>query len=142
MQLRIGDNIRLLRNSSRYSLEELSEIIGVSRQTIAKWEANETYPDIENCVKLSTLFKVSLDALVKEPIQFVKDIPNNNGQYIFGVVKIKDVGTIKLPKKAQEVMEMLPGDRLLILGDNRRRIGIVKCEGINDWIDIDEKKEN
>ena len=42
MQLKIGDNIRLLRNASRYSLEELSEIIGVSRQTIAKWEANET----------------------------------------------------------------------------------------------------
>lgn len=39
-------------------------------------------------------------------------------------------------------MEMLPGDRLLILGDNRRGIEIVKCEGINDWIDIDEKKEN
>lgn len=39
-------------------------------------------------------------------------------------------------------MEMLPGDRLLILGDNRREIGIVKCEGTNDWIDIDEKKEN
>lgn len=59
MQLRIGDNIRLLRNASRYSLEELSEIIGVSRQTIAKWEANETNPDIDNCVKLSTLFKKS-----------------------------------------------------------------------------------
>lgn len=39
-------------------------------------------------------------------------------------------------------MEMLPGDRLLILGNNRKGIGIVKCEGINDWIDIDEKKEN
>ena len=107
MQLRIGDNIRLLRNASRYSLEELSEIIGVSRQTIAKWEANETNPDIDNCVKLSTLFKVSLDALVKEPIQIIKDIPNDNGQYIFGVVKVKDDGTINLPKKAQEVMEML-----------------------------------
>lgn len=83
-----------------------------------------------------------MDALVKEPIHFVKDIPNNNGQYIFGVVKVKDDSTIKLPKKAQEVMEMLPGDRLLILGDNRREIGIVKCEGINDWIDIDEKKGN
>lgn len=98
--------------------------------------------DIDNCVKLSTLFKVSLDALVKEPIQIIKDIPNDNGQYIFGVVKVKDDGTINLPKKAQEVMEMLPGDRLLILGDNRRGIGIVKCEGINDWIDIDEKREN
>lgn len=39
-------------------------------------------------------------------------------------------------------MEMLPGDRLLILEDNRRGIGIVKCEVINDWINIDEKKEN
>ena len=36
----------------------------------------------------------------------------------------------------------IPGDRLLILGDNRKGIGIVKCEGINDWIDIDEKREN
>lgn len=44
MQLRIGDNIRLLMNSSRYSLEELSEIIGVSRQTIAKWKLMKLIP--------------------------------------------------------------------------------------------------
>ena len=40
----------MLRSNSNYTLEEVAEIIGVSRQTIAKWEAGETYPDIENCV--------------------------------------------------------------------------------------------
>ena len=83
MAIMISANLRMLRSNSNYTLEEVAEIIGVSRQTIAKWEAGETYPDIENCVKLSALYKVSLDAMVKEPIQLMTDEPNDKGQYMF-----------------------------------------------------------
>ncbi len=140
MAIMISANLRMLRSNSNYTLEEVAEIIGVSRQTIAKWEAGETYPDIENCVKLSALYKVSLDAMVKEPIQLMTDEPNDKGQYMFGIVKVGDDGAIPLPEKAKQLMDIFPGDRMLLLGDNNQGIAIVKCDGINDYIDMEEKR--
>jgi len=140
MAIMISSNLRMLRNSSKYTLEDVAEIIGVSRQTIAKWEAGETYPDIENCVKLSTLFKVSLDALVKEPIQLLTEQPNDQGQYMFGIVKLGEDGSVPLPEKAKQMMEILPGDRMLLLGDKTQGIAIVKCDGINDYLDMEGTK--
>jgi len=135
----ISANLRTLRKYSRYTLEEVAEIIGVSRQAVAKWEGNETYPDLENCVKLSALYKVSLDALIKEPIQLLEDAsPNDKGQYMFGIVKVSDTGEIPIPDKAKEIMEFFPGDRLLILGDKRQGIAIMKCDGLNDYLDVEE----
>ena len=140
MAIMIGSNLRMLRSNSRYTLEDVAEIIGVSRQTIAKWEAGETYPDIENCVKLSALFKVSLDAMVKEPVQLLAEEPNDKGQYMFGIVKIGEDGSLPLPEKAKQVMEILPGDRMLLIGDKDQGIAMMKCDGINDYLDMEDKK--
>lgn len=60
------EKLQLLRREKGLSQENLSEIIGVSRQAIAKWEAGQSYPDIDNLISLSNLFKVSLDKLVKD----------------------------------------------------------------------------
>lgn len=140
MAIMIGSNLRMLRSNSRYTLEDVAEIIGVSRQTIAKWEAGETYPDIENCVKLSALFKVSLDAMVKEPVQILAEEPNDKGQYMFGIVKIGEDGSLPLPEKAKQLMEILPGDRMLLIGDKDQGIAMMKCDGINDYLDMEDKK--
>ena len=140
MAIMIGSNLRMLRSNSRYTLEDVAEIIGVSRQTIAKWEAGETYPDIENCVKLSALFKISLDAMVKEPVQILAEEPNDKGQYMFGIVKIGEDGKLPLPEKAKQLMEILPGDRMLLIGDKNQGIAIMKCDGINDYLDMEDKK--
>ena len=140
MAIMISANLRMLRSNSNYTLEEVAEIIGVSRQTIAKWEAGETYPDIENCVKLSALYKVSLDAMVKEPIQLMTDEPNDKGQYMFGIVKVGDDGAIPLPEKAKQLMDIFLCVWMLLLGDNNQGIAIVKCDGINDYIDMEEKR--
>ncbi len=140
MAIMIGSNLRMLRSNSRYTLEDVAEIIGVSRQTIAKWESGETYPDIENCVKLSALFKVSLDAMVKEPVQILAEEPNDKGQYMFGIVKIGEDGSLPLPEKAKQLMEILPGDRMLLIGDKDQGIAMMKCDGINDYLDLEDKK--
>lgn len=140
MAIMISSNLRMLRGNSNYTLEEVAEIVGVSRQTIAKWESGETYPDIENCVKLSVLFKVSLDALVKEPIQLMTNEPNDKGQYLFGIVKVSENGAIPLPEKVRQLMNILPDDRMLLLGDKRQGIAVVKCDGINDYIDLEEQQ--
>lgn len=139
MAIMISSNLRMLRKRDNYTLERLAEIIGVSRQSVAKWEANETYPDIENCIKLAALFQVSLDAFVKEPIQLTSDEPNDKGQYMFGIVKVEESGAVLLPDKALKLMKILPGDRMLLLGDKAQGIAIVKCDGINDYLEMEEK---
>lgn len=60
------EKLQLLRREKGLSQESLSEIIGVSRQAIAKWEAGQSYPDIENLISLSNLLKVSIDKLIKD----------------------------------------------------------------------------
>ena len=59
------NNLIQLRKLNHMSQEELAEKIGVSRQTLSKWETGESLPDIEKCKMLAELFGVTLDDLVK-----------------------------------------------------------------------------
>jgi len=59
------DKLLIVRKDRKLSQEEMAERIGVSRQAVAKWEAGQAYPDIDNLITLSDLLKVSLDKLVK-----------------------------------------------------------------------------
>ncbi|WP_238881887.1 DUF5680 domain-containing protein [Clostridium sp. YIM B02551] len=60
-----GAKLQELRKEKGFSQELLSEYIGVSRQAVAKWELGQSYPDIENLISISDIFKVSIDKLVK-----------------------------------------------------------------------------
>lgn len=53
----IGINIRVLRKKHKLSQEQLAEKVNVSRQTVAKWESEEAFPDIFKCKMLSDIFK-------------------------------------------------------------------------------------
>jgi len=55
-----------LRKSKGLSQDELGQRLGVSRQTISKWELAQSYPDFQRLVLLSDYFGMSLDALVKD----------------------------------------------------------------------------
>lgn len=55
-----------LRKSKGLSQDELGNSLGVSRQTISKWELAQSYPDFQRLVLLSDYFGLSLDALVKD----------------------------------------------------------------------------
>ena len=55
-----------LRKSKGLLQDELGQRIGVSRQTISKWELAQSYPDFQRLVLLSDYFGLSLDALVKD----------------------------------------------------------------------------
>lgn len=63
-----------LRKSKGLSQDELGDKLGVSRQTISKWELAQSYPDFQRLVLLSDYFGLSLDALVKDvDVQDVRD---------------------------------------------------------------------
>ena len=60
----LGSSMYDARKKSGLSQEDVAERLGVSRQTISKWELDETLPDIRQAKRLSALYKVTLDELV------------------------------------------------------------------------------
>ena len=61
----LGETIYRLRTEKNLSQGDLAEKLGISRQSISKWENNIAIPDLEKIIKLSEIFEVSLDELVK-----------------------------------------------------------------------------
>ena len=61
--MELGKQIYELRKKANLSQEQLAEKVGVSRQTISKWELGETAPDIKQAQILSQIFNISLDEL-------------------------------------------------------------------------------
>ena len=59
--MNLGNKIMTLRKKNNLSQEDLAEKVGVTRQTISKWELEETTPDINQARKLSMIFNISLD---------------------------------------------------------------------------------
>ena len=64
--MRLNDKIIELRKQRGWSQEELAQQLGVTRQSVSKWEGAQSVPDIEKIVQMSRLFHVSTDYLLKE----------------------------------------------------------------------------
>lgn len=62
--MKLGKSLFNARKKSGMSQEEVAEKLGVSRQTISKWELDETLPDICQSKKLSNLYRLTLDELI------------------------------------------------------------------------------
>lgn len=60
----LGGSLLKARKKKGLSQAETAEKLGISRQTVSKWECDETVPDIRQCKKLSVLYGVTLDELV------------------------------------------------------------------------------
>lgn len=64
----LADKIIQLRKKSGWSQEELAAQMGVSRQSVSKWESGQSIPDLDKILKLSALFNVSTDFLLKDEL--------------------------------------------------------------------------
>lgn len=62
--MNLGSNLYNARKKSGLSQEEVAEKLGVSRQTISKWETDETLPDIRQAKRLAGLYRLTLDDLI------------------------------------------------------------------------------
>ena len=60
----LGENIYKHRNAKNWSQTDLAEALGVSRQSISKWENNMATPDLDKVIKMGQLFGITLDELV------------------------------------------------------------------------------
>lgn len=65
----LADKIIRLRKKNGWSQEELADKMNVSRQAVSKWEGAQTIPDLEKILKLSELFGVTTDYLLKDEIE-------------------------------------------------------------------------
>lgn len=66
--MNFSDNLIKLRKGKSWSQEDLAEKLGISRQAVSKWEVGTSKPDIDNIIKISKLFEVSIDELVNNEI--------------------------------------------------------------------------
>lgn len=131
------DNLIALRKLHHLSQEELADRIGISRQTLSKYETGESLPDIEKCKAIADVFAVGLDDLInyektsKESLGL--DVPPK-GKHIFGMVKVGDKGQIVIPAAARKIFHINAGDNLIVLGDEGQGIAIIKEQGILDLL--------
>ena len=71
--MNLGNSLFHARKKCGLSQEDVAEKLGVSRQTVSKWETDETLPDIRQSKKMSVLYNMSLDELIEFDID-VKEI--------------------------------------------------------------------
>lgn len=73
----VGQRLKERRNELDLKQDYVAEKIGVTRQTISNWENGRSYPDIERIIRLSELYELSLDELLKGDQEMVKHLQEN-----------------------------------------------------------------
>jgi transcriptional regulator with XRE-family HTH domain len=66
VKMTLQEKLQLLRKKGGFSQEQLADKLGVSRQTIGKWESGQTIPELGALIQLSELYRVTIDRIVKE----------------------------------------------------------------------------
>ena len=84
--MEIGNKILELRKKLNITQEDLADKVGVSRQTISKWELGETSPDLKQAKELSKVFNVSLDELIDNDVKSVITEKVSNTEKLAGLI--------------------------------------------------------
>lgn len=65
----LSEKIMMLRKQNGWSQEDLAEKLGISRQSVSKWESASSIPDLDKIIKMSEIFGVTTDYLLKDEIE-------------------------------------------------------------------------
>ena len=85
--MKFGDNLKQIRKSKKISQEDLADKLGVSRQSVSKWETGENYPTMQNIVCLCDIFRCKMNDLVHESFE---DIDFMDKEIKMSVVKLNE----------------------------------------------------
>ena len=84
--MNLSDNLKKIRKENNLSQEDLAEKLGVSRQSVSKWESGLAYPEMDKVLQLCKLFDLNIDELLNQNVKEVK----NNKQYKLSINKYID----------------------------------------------------
>ena len=102
----LGEKIAKQRKDLNYTQEQLADVLGVSRQSISKWESDIVYPETEKLIELGKLFDCSMDYLLKDDITEKSDTQ----VFVFGE-KIEEISrkvmTEKNRGKAKKILKII-----------------------------------
>lgn len=132
-----AENLVALRKVHAMSQVELAERIGVSRQTLSKYETGESLPDIEKCKARADVFGITVDDLIcyEKSAGMGLGIPPK-GKHVFGLVRVGEKGQIVIPAKARTVFHIKPGDNLIVIGDESQGIALIREENLLELLHL------
>ena len=84
--MNLAENLKRIRKENNLSQEQLAEKLGVSRQSVSKWESNQAYPEMDKVLQICQMFSLNIDDLLNQNIKEV----NNNKQSKNNVNKFID----------------------------------------------------
>ena len=130
--MNLGNNLYQARKKKGLSQEEVAEKLGVTRQTISKWETDETIPDIRQAKRLAVLYGLSLDELIEfdMDVQEIQEIIEKTSEELTSKIDWTKAWSRKYPILAQyqsEVDISYYAEKLL-----RLLIDLVKKYGYNE----------
>lgn len=123
-----SENILKTRLACGHTQEQLAAAVGVSRQTVAKWESGETSPDLDHAIALADALGTTLDGLVGFDCGHLGLAAPPRGKHLFGSVKVGEHGQIVIPEEACAVFGIKPGDKLVMLGEEGQGLALMKEE--------------
>ncbi len=83
--MNLADNLKKIRKEHNLSQEQLAEKLGVSRQSVSKWESNQAYPEMDKVLQICQIFNLNIDDLFNQDIKEVtsnKQSKTNINKYI------------------------------------------------------------
>lgn len=75
--MNVGQRLKIRRNELGFTQDYVAAELGITRQTMSNWENGRSYPDIERIIRLSELYNLSLDELLKGDREMVKHLQEN-----------------------------------------------------------------
>ena len=72
--MKFGDKLIKLRKKHGLSQEDLAAKLNVSRQSVSKWESNNTYPETDKIVQICNIFNCSMDDLINDKITEIDEV--------------------------------------------------------------------
>ena len=72
-KMNLADNLKKIRKDNNLSQEDLADKLGVSRQSVSKWESGQAYPEMDKVLQICKLFNLNINDLLNEDINEVKE---------------------------------------------------------------------
>lgn len=113
--MNLSENLKKIRKDNNLSQEQLAEKLGVSRQSVSKWESNQAYPEMDKMLQICQLFNLNIDELLNQDYKEVnntKQAKNNVNKFIDSfldyITKTIDMfSSIKLKDKIKCICEQI-----------------------------------